>query len=86
LTETQSLESRRVLVVVVILVIGVALATALFPGLGVLVAAVGLLVPLVRRHRSAKVSMVVVGSASLLVSAMILLAVYGPMDVGYTFH
>jgi hypothetical protein len=86
LSNTQALDSRRVIIAVVLTLIGVALGTALFPGLGVVVAVGGLFVPVVRRSRPATITVVIAGIISLLISALILFAVYGPMDVNYTFH
>lgn len=86
MSDTQALESRRVIIAVVLTLLGVALATALFPGLGAVAAVGGLFVPVVRKSRPATITVVIAGIVSLLISALILFAVYGPMDVNYTFH
>ncbi|WXF91286.1 hypothetical protein WDV91_00320 [Curtobacterium flaccumfaciens pv. flaccumfaciens] len=70
----------------VIIVVVVLLATAIFPGLGTIVAMVALLIAPLRRDKVLLRVTIVAGIFALVISLFVLYSVFAPMGVSYTFN
>jgi len=75
----------RISVSVIIVVVAL-LATAIFPGLGTIVAMVALLIAPLRRDKVLLRVTIAAGIFALVISLFVLYSVFAPMGVSYTFN